>query len=105
LAELRAGYFDGGHFAQEIAQLRYSDWPYPILLLLQGDRSPESIMRAATRDDDKGRLCEADFYLAEWHLVSRNPETAKPLLQDATNICPRDYVERQAARIELSKLH
>jgi lipoprotein NlpI len=105
LAQLRAATFDAGHFSHVISDMDDRDWPYPILSLLKGDRTPESVMRDATREDDKGRKCEADFYLAEWHLISQSQEAARPLLQEASTICPRDYVELEAARVELGQLH
>ena len=68
LARLRAGTFDARRFAHDVSQLHSSEWPYPILLLLQGNCMPESVMSLASRDGDKGKECEADFYIAEWHL-------------------------------------
>jgi hypothetical protein len=62
-------------------------------------------MHDATGEEDKGRKCEADFYVAEWHLISRTPDAAKPLLYEASVICPHDYVEFEASRIELAQLH
>ena len=105
LAQLRAGTFDASHFSHVISDMDYRDWPYPILSLLLGDRTPESVMREATREDDKGRTCEADFYLAEWYLASQTSEAAKPLLQKATTICPSGYIELDGARIELAQFH
>jgi tetratricopeptide (TPR) repeat protein len=105
LAQLRARLFDPGDFAHQASQVSYSGWPYPVLMLLEGHRTPDEVMRAAIRDGSKGERCEADFYIAEWHLVSATPEAAKPLFQEATSICPRSYVELEAARIELSNLH
>jgi tetratricopeptide (TPR) repeat protein len=78
------------------------DWPRPLLELYGGQRSPEAVWQAAA--GDKGRACEADFYVGAWYAAKGQRKTAKDLYARATATCPRDYVAFDAARSALKRL-
>ena len=64
--------------------------------------------RAAANEGDPARLaervCDADFYVAEYDLAHDNAAAAKPLLQRAADKCPFASFERMGATAELMRL-
>jgi lipoprotein NlpI len=81
-------------------------WPGPVVKLFEARMSPEEVQRAAARADVPAQLrpdCEADFYIAEWHLLKDELPEAKQLLQAAISNCPHNFVEYHAAQVELTR--
>lgn len=78
------------------------DWPRPLLDLYGGQLSPEAVWQAAA--GDKGRACEADFYVGAWYAAKGQRKAAKDLYARATATCPRDFVAFDAARSALKRL-
>jgi lipoprotein NlpI len=82
-------------------------WPAPLLsLYAAGQLTPETAM--SSLDDAslsaiarRGRLCEINFYSAEWALQKGTKDNALPLLKKAAADCPRDFVEYTGAKTEL----
>jgi lipoprotein NlpI len=82
-------------------------WPAPVTDLYLEKINAEDVLTAATKGDEKelpGQKCEAQFYVAEWHLLRRDGVDVQPLLVSAAGMCPDDFVERVAAKVELSRL-
>ena len=52
----------------------------------------------------RGLFCEADFFVAQWHIERNEGAAARLLLEDARTSCRRDLPETYAARIELERL-
>jgi tetratricopeptide (TPR) repeat protein len=77
------------------------DWPYPVIELYLGKRSPTEVQATATKP---GEVCEAQFYSGQWHLLRDNRPEAIIALQAAADTCPRDFVEREGALAELKRL-
>jgi lipoprotein NlpI len=50
------------------------------------------------------RTCEADFYIAEYHLTKSAGEDARKLLQAAVAECPATAPEASFAKAELARL-
>jgi lipoprotein NlpI len=102
----RAGTFDAGAFAKQVSDIDLDDWPGPLLDFYAGKAKEEDAYRKAARGDGdtpKNQKCEADFYLAEWRINSK-VAGAKPLLEQAVQECPHNFVEYGAAREELKRL-
>jgi lipoprotein NlpI len=82
-------------------------WPTVLLALYVGQADVETAMKAAV-DRDPGRQrerqCEANFYIAHWHLLRGAREHALPLLQEAQRTCPQNGIEYEGALAELRKL-
>ena len=56
-----------------VARLNGKDWPYPVIELYLGRRSPAEVQSVASNPDEH---CDAQFYTGEWHLLRA---TAPPL--------------------------
>ncbi len=85
---------------------RFTFWPGPIIDLFRGKTTPEQV-RAAARERAilrRRRDCEADFYLAEYHLGKGRKDEAMPLLASAATQCPITAPERDFAKAELRRL-
>lgn len=103
----RAGKRDDASFAKFLNLLDPSDWPMPILKFYLGKMTEQEVMESADNWSAKRtaqQTCEADFYLAEWHLAHSDAAKAKPLLTHADGICPADFTERESVEIELKRL-
>jgi tetratricopeptide (TPR) repeat protein len=82
-------------------------WPAPLIALYQDQGTPESVSAAVAADgpDNSERdACESAFYVGEWHLTHGDTAAARPLLQQAASDCPVDYIEKDAARVQLERL-
>ena len=92
---------------QVLREIGNGDWPAPLIRMFAGEAKPEDVASAASRGDaDKvaNQQCEADFYVAEWWLARKDVASAKPLLDAAAEKCPKNFVEYDEARFELSTL-
>ena len=81
-------------------------WPGPVLRLFLRRLSPEELQAAATHADaiyTANPVCEANFYIAEWHVLNNELAEAKPLLEAAAKDCSRNNDEFYAAAIELKR--
>jgi lipoprotein NlpI len=106
MSRQRAGTFDARAFAKNIDVLNWSGWPAPIFLLYEGESKPEDVFLAIGSTQGKlakERRCEANFYVAEWWIARGDFSVAAPLLEDAKNNCPDDYLEKFAAIVELKR--
>jgi lipoprotein NlpI len=78
------------------------DWPGPLLDLFGGRITPDAVWQAAA--NDRGRTCEADFYVGAWNQAEGRSAAAKDLYARATAHCPHNYVAFDAARRALKRL-
>jgi lipoprotein NlpI len=101
LAASRTGQAGGGELDADLARLKSRDWPYPIVELFSGKRTPEATLKAAT---NAGQTCEARFYVGEWRLIKGDLREAKSLLKSAVAGCPKGFVEHDSAVSELKRL-
>jgi len=107
LSRARGGVLDPKVGAHDVDQLRNDDWPAPLIKLFVGQAKPDEMAAAATRGDTvkiANQQCEADFYIAEWWLARNDATSAKPLLETASQKCPKNFVEYGEAKFELSTL-
>jgi lipoprotein NlpI len=107
VAEYRRGNPDLAALAKAAARLDTDAWPGPVIRLFLGTATVEDVIAAAANGEAsalQNQQCEANFYVAEWWLAKSNAAGAKPLLQLATDKCPRTFIERDAAQIELEHL-
>ena len=89
------------------ARTLMDQWPMPVIKFLLGQTKIEEV-RAAANEGDPARLnervCDADFYVAEYNLARNDKAAATPLLQHATQVCPFASFERMGAAAELMRL-
>jgi lipoprotein NlpI len=107
LSRLRTNTYDAGEVAKKTDSLDLDAWPGPLFGLISGKSKPDDIFRQAGDDDAqkaKDDLCEAKFYVAEWRLVQKDVTEAKALLEEARATCRHDFIEYDAANIELKRL-
>lgn len=83
-----------------------SSWPGPLVKLYSGSLQPAAVMREAQTDifTVKGRVCEAEFYTAQWQLMRGNAGEGKRLLASAARDCPYGFVEGPVAVNQLKAL-
>lgn len=82
-------------------------WPGPVAALFMGKTTPEVVMAKAKHADpgtQRDRVCEANFYIAQWQLIRGERDAALANLRNAQAQCPSEFVERTAANVELKRL-
>lgn len=93
--------------AVNAAKLDKAKWPAPIIAFYLANGTPASLLETAKHPDPrttKEQVCEANFYLAEWHLLRNDRNQAVPLLRAAAEQCPFGFIERGDAITELKRL-
>ena len=107
LTRKRAGIEADELLEQGTADIRGGGWPWPVVVLFLGRTDIDSVMAAATDRDatrQRDQLCEANFYVAQWHLLRNDRGRALPLLKEAQSSCPREFLEHEGAVAELRRL-
>ncbi len=107
LVSARGGAPDEAGARAAIDRIDSDDWPAPLLALYADLAKPEDVDARAAKGSGVsliGQRCEADFYIAEWRLAHNDSAGAKPLLENAVAHCPRDFIERDSARFELTRV-
>lgn len=93
--------------AQEAGTSGEGDWPAPVVGLYLGRTTPEAVQKAAAHADpirQRDQRCEANFYVAHWHLLRGAREPAAQLLNEARKVCPGSFLEHEGAVAELRRL-
>jgi lipoprotein NlpI len=83
------------------------EWPAPVVALYLGKSNPDAVTKATAHTDPtthKEQLCEANFYVGEWHLLKGEKERARSLFSKAESGCPPDSAEYHGAVAELERL-
>ena len=101
LARERAGENGSAELEANAARLKSKDWPYPVVELYLGGRSPADVLSIASKPNER---CEAQFYSGEWHLLRGNRAAAATALQAAADTCSNDFDEYAGALAELKRL-
>ncbi len=101
IARLRSGAAGTTEFAANVAAFDRAIWPGPVLDLYLGKSAPAQLLAAARAPDEK---CEAIVYAAEWQLAMGQTADAQRGFTQALGVCPKAFVEYQAATAELNRL-
>jgi lipoprotein NlpI len=109
VARMKAGIADTDKvsLANNAMTLDMDQWPMPVVKFFLGQAKAEEIAAAANQGDPARlaeRVCDADFYVAEYNLAHDNAAAAKPMLQRAADKCPFASFERMGATAELKRL-
>ena len=83
------------------SKLDQSKWPYPVYQLFLGELTPAEVTAKASNNDS---LCEAIFYVGEWHLLRGQTAEAIPKFNAALFSCPKTFFEYEGAQGELLQL-
>ena len=101
LARARAGQNGRDELVFWGNRLSRNAWPFPIVELYAGVRSAPATQAAAANND---QLCEAYFYISEWLILQRLDQPATNGLRAAARICPKSFIEANAALGELKRM-
>ncbi len=83
------------------------DWFEELGRFALGEQSEESLFGTAADEDpilERGQLCEAYFYAAQWQLINGKKEKAVELLERCVNTEIVDFYELKIARGQLNHL-
>jgi lipoprotein NlpI len=102
LARARAGESADAELADNARRIGLSlrVWPYAFIELYLGKRSPDEMLKAASKTTDR---CLAYFYIGEWHILRNELAEAEANLNGAAELCSRDGIEYRAAVAELAR--
>ncbi|MEF0943865.1 rhomboid family intramembrane serine protease [Rhizobium sp. BR 362] len=84
------------------SNLDQAKWPYPVYELFLGQLTPSEVSAKATTGDS---LCEAMFYIGEWHNLRKETDDAREKFSAALSLCPTTFMEYDGAGGELLRLH
>lgn len=82
-------------------KLDQGKWPYPVYQLFLGERKTEEVIAKAADGDS---LCEAIFYIGEWHLLRGETVDATQKFKAALLSCPTTFMEHDGAGGELFRI-
>jgi lipoprotein NlpI len=83
------------------AALDQAAWPYAAVELFLGRRTPELVLAAARKPDER---CEAQFYIGVWHVFRGDRAAARPPLGEVVDACSKKSMEYHGAQAELKRL-
>jgi lipoprotein NlpI len=83
------------------ATLNRAAWPYAAVELFLGRRTPESVLAAAGKPDQR---CEAQFYIGAWHVLRGDRAAARAPLTAVVDACSKKSMEYHGAQAELKWL-
>jgi tetratricopeptide (TPR) repeat protein len=101
LAQARLGIAASAQLQADKQKLKSISWPAPVANLFLGTLSPDALLSAAPKPDDKA---EAHFYIGQWHLLRDEKIAAVNALREAMRSCPANFIERTGAVAELRRL-
>ena len=93
--------------AKEAGTSGAGDWPAPVVGLYLGATTPEAVQSAAADLNpvrQRDQRCEANFYVAHWHVLRGARDAAAQLLREAQSGCPSTFIEHEGAVAELRRL-
>ncbi len=101
VASTRTGKSAHSDLEANAARVNHAEWPYPIIEMFLGKKTPEDILSAAANPNNR---CEAQLYVGQWQLLQKDPGKAAPFLHKASETCPKDFVEYSRALAELKHI-
>lgn len=107
LARARSGDGDAALLLERETRPLRGGWPSPLIAFYMGRTDIESV-NIETKTSDAARQremrCEADYYLAQSHILKNERPRAQTLLQGVQRDCPKNLLEYEAAVAELRRL-
>jgi lipoprotein NlpI len=101
LARSRAGEAAGPELDANAGRLKTKEWPFAVIELYLGRRTPEATLGVADKPDQR---CEAQFYIGQWHVLKGNAAKAEAAFKVAVETCPKSFFEYAGAVAELKRL-
>jgi tetratricopeptide (TPR) repeat protein len=100
LAQERAGETATPELEANAARLKTKEWPYAVIELYLGRRSPEAALAATSNAEER---CQAYFFIGQWNILRGDRDEAAKALKVAADTCPRTWPGAQA-NAELKRL-
>jgi lipoprotein NlpI len=100
LMRAHLGRDDGAELSRNAKALDAATWPFPLVAMFLGTRTPAQAAAAAQGGDHR---CEAAFYVAEWYREHHDAARAVRGFRTAIATCPHDFVEYDFAPAELRR--
>ncbi|HTD91244.1 MAG TPA: tetratricopeptide repeat protein, partial [Burkholderiales bacterium] len=107
LARKRGGSNDADDMLERDTRRIRAGWPAPVIALYMGRTNIESVNIAANGSEPAQRRemrCEADFYVAQSHIIKGERPRAQMLLQEVQRNCPKNLLEYEGTVAELRRL-
>ena len=107
LARNRGGNPDADELLERETRRLRAGWPAPVIALYLARTDVNSVVAGTTTPDAVRRRemrCEADFYIAQAHLIKGERPAAQTLLQGVVRDCPKNLLEHEGAAAELRRL-
>jgi len=101
LSRAKAGTDGKEELKTNAAALNLSIWPGTVIQLYLGQSTPEEVLRAAGNGDEK---CEYSFYVGEYRELRGERSEALALFRNASETCPKEFVEHIPSLIEVKDL-
>jgi lipoprotein NlpI len=108
LARKRGGNPDSESMLERETRRLRSGWPAPVVALYMERTDTKSVMASATTPDavrERELRCEANFYIAQSHVIKGQRADAQKLLQVVQQSCPKNLLEYEGAVAELRRLN
>jgi lipoprotein NlpI len=78
-----------------------------VIVYLLGQKTEQELRTQTSAADNEtirvGQICEADYFLGMQELGKGARENGLGLIKSAVEHCPKDFVEYQAAKLELGR--
>ena len=95
MAKVRAGEAGEAELEANAGRLKTKEWPYAVIELYLGKRSPTATLDAAVKLGDR---CEPQFYIGQWHILKASKAEAEAALKVAVEICPKMFGRVRSGR-------
>jgi tetratricopeptide (TPR) repeat protein len=104
LASRRAGGGDGAVQTLEAHRGADRSWPQPVFRFYLGELSDHQLLEAAAEPSKaKENVCEARFYIGQWHLLRGDFSRGRSFFEACERECPHDFPEYHGALAELKR--
>ena len=101
-ARRRAGEDAAAELAADAAKLKSKAWPYPLIELYLGQRTPQEVIEIAAGQPQEH--IEAHFHIGQWHMLRGDFPSAQASLRTVTARYPHYLAECTIARADLKRL-
>jgi CHAT domain-containing protein/tetratricopeptide (TPR) repeat protein len=100
VARRRAGEDAGAELREHSASVDKL-WPYAVVELFLGERTPQAILAYLSRSE---RSCQSHLYIAHWHVLNDDRDAALEAFRSARSSCPEASGLRASAEAEEKRI-
>ena len=82
-----------------------SEWPAPVVPLFLKEMSPEQVLeKARGSENQQAQLCDAYFFIGQWHLMRGDATSAEQFFQKAVATAAINQLACKFAKAELGRM-